>query len=97
MWGASIDTTMTYEELQVCWLETGDAVMTADGKGIMRAHASNDGYYGMRPIGDEQALYRLELGYCMEVLDAREEFMRETGDLGEGKFLRSVVGKWRIR
>ena len=98
-WGASIDTIMIYEELRVCWLETGDAVMTADGKGIKRAQASNDGYYDniKRPIGDEQALFRMELGYCREILESREEFMRDTGDLGEGKFLRSVVAKWRLR
>lgn len=98
-WGALINTTMLYEELKVCWLETGDAVMTADGKGIRRAQASNDGYHSnkQRPIGDEQALFRMELGYCREILESREEFMRDTGDLGEGKFLRSVVAKWRLR
>ena len=97
--GAVIDIIMTYEELRTCWLETGDAVMTADGKGIKRAQASNDGYYGNneRPVGDDQALFHMELDNCMEVLESKEEFMRDTGDLGEGKFLRSVVGKWRMR
>ena len=98
--GALIDTIMTYEELRVCWLETGDAVMTADGKGITRVQASNDVFVGSKqwPIGDEQALYRMELGFCQEVLELREEFARESGDLGEGKFLRgSVVRRWKVR
>ena len=97
---ALVDTTLTYEDLKVCWLETGDAVMTADGKGIMRAQASNDEYVGnkQQPIGDELALYRMWLSDCQEVLELRDEFVSDSGDLGEGKFLRgSVVGEWRVR
>ena len=97
--GAVIDTRMTYEELRVCWLETGDAVMAADGT-ITRAQIQNDLYIGNRqwPIGDEQALYHMELGLCQEILELREEFARESGDLGEGKFLRgSTVRRWKMR
>ena len=87
-WGATIDIVMTYEELRTCWLETGDAVMTADGKGIKRAQASNDGHYGNieRPFGDELALLHIELDCCMEVMEMRDEFLRDTGDFGERKF-----------
>ena len=96
---ALIDIIMTYEELRVCWLETGDAVMAADGT-ITRAQIQNDLYIGNRqwPIGDEQALYHMELGFCQEILELREEFARESGDLGEGKFLRgSTVRRWKMR
>ena len=97
-WGQTIDRIITYEELRICWLETGDAIMTADGN-IVGAQALNDGYYGdkARPVGDDQALLRMDLDVCQEILDSREEFMRDTGDFGEGKFLRSVVGKGRVR
>ena len=27
----------------------------------------------------------------------RDEFLRDTGDFGEGKFLRLAGGKWRVR
>jgi len=90
---------MTYEKLRVCWLETGDAVMAADGR-ITRVQAPNHLYVGniKWPIGDEQALYNMWLSYCQEVLELREEFATESGDLGEGKFLRgSTVRRWRIR
>ena len=98
-WEATIDIAMTYDELRTCWLETGDAVMTADGKGIKRAQATNDGHDGnkARPVGDEQALLHIDLDCCMEVLELRDEFIRDSGDLGEGKFLRSAIGKWRVR
>ena len=99
--GALVDTGLTYEELKVCWLETGDAVMTADGKGITLVQAPNDVFIGNKqppPFGDEQALYHTELSYCQEILELREEFVSDSGDLGEGKFLRgSVVGRWRVR
>ena len=97
--GATTDAILTYEKLQVCWLETGDAVMTADGKGITCAQASDDGYCGnkQRPIADKQAFYHMELDHCKDVLEMKE-FVRESGDLGEEKFLRrSVVGEWRVR
>ena len=91
--GASIDRMITFEELKICWVETGYAVLTADGKGIMLAQPSNDGYHGdkQRHIGGDQALVRMELGHCKEILESREEFIRDTGDLGEEKFLRSQV------
>lgn len=98
-WGQTIDIINTYEELRVCRLEAGDAVMTADGN-IVRGQALNDGYWGdkERPIGDDQALLHMELDVCQEILESREEFVRDTGDFGEGKFLRSsVVGEWRVR
>ena len=97
--GAVVDTIMTYEELRVCWLETGDAVMAADGT-ITRAQIQNDVFIGNKqwPVGDEHALYHMELGFCQEVLELREEFARESGDLGEGKFLRgSTVRRWKVR
>ncbi len=97
---ALLDTKLTYEELKVCWLEIGDVVMAADGKEIRLAQASNDGYVGNKqvPIGDEQALYHMWLSSCQEVMELSEEFVRDSGDLGEGKFLRgSVVGEWRVR
>ena len=98
---ALTDTILTYEALIVCWLETGDRVMTADSKIIRRAQASNDIFVGNKqppPLGDKQALYHMWLSYCQEVLELREEFMRDSGDLGEGKFLSgSVVGRWRVR
>ena len=100
--GALVDTVLTHEELKVCWLETGDAVMTADGKGITHLRASNDVFLGntqqQQPFGDEQAWYHMWLSFCQEVLELREEFVSDSGDLGEGKFLKaSVVGRWRVR
>lgn len=91
--GALIDRMVTLEELKVCWVETGCAVLTADGKGIMLAQASNDGCHGdkQRRIGGDQSLVHMELGRCKEILESRKEFRRETGDLGEGKFLRTQV------
>ena len=98
--GALIDAIMTYHELRVCLLETGDAVMAADGR-IRRAQIPNDIFVGGNkqwPIGDDQALYTMWLSYCQEVLELKEEFVSDSGDLGEGKFLSgSLVGKWRVR
>ena len=78
---------------------TGPWVMAADGK-ITRARIPNDVFVGNKqwPVGDEQALYSMWLSYCQEVLELREEFVSDSGDLGEGKVLRgSLVGKWRVR
>ena len=98
--GALIDAVLTYHELRLCLVETGDAVMAADGK-ITRPRIANDIFVGGNkqwPVGDEQALYSMWLSYCREVLELRDEFVSDSGDLGEGKFLSgSLVGKWRVR
>ena len=97
--GALIEAVLTYDDLRICLLETGDAVMAADGK-ITRPRIANDVFVANRkwPVGDEQALYSMWLDYCQEVLQLREEFVSDSGDLGEGKFLSgSLVGKLRVR
>lgn len=90
---------MTYEEVRVCLVETGDAVMAADGK---ITHVQEPNHLYVRdikwPIGDEQALWDMRLHYCQEVLELREEFARDSGELAEGKFLRrSMIRRWKMR
>ena len=63
--------------------------MTTDGKTVTWVQASNtvDIIDKQWPIQDKQALYHKELSRCQEASELRDELIRESGDLGEGKFL----------
>ena len=59
--GELVDELLTEQALRVCWLETGDAVLTAGGRAIMYT----------RPIESSQAFLDRELKLCREALESR--------------------------
>ena len=67
--------------------------MTTDGKTVTWVQSSNtvDIIDKEWPIEHKRALYHKELSRCRGDLELRDELIRESGNLGEGKFLKRPV------